>query len=176
MDLKKLKISYLLFTQAFFEDNYRLNTEEAYLCKKTGKIIFVKDYEDESAFIDDADFELSAQEIENLKESDIKTEEIGTNPDRYLLIPKTSYGGHQDILRKFLISIENGGSFTGAEINDATVADYYNERELIGYWLKQVSGEMGDAYMNFRDNYNLQQAEKWLQENGIEAEWTSGSN
>ena len=176
MSLKKLKIAYPLFFLAFFEDNYRLNTEEAYLCKKTGKIIFVKDYEDESAFVDDADFELSAQEIEDLKENDIKTEEIETNPDRYLLIPKTSYSVHHDILREFLSSIKNGGRFSDLEINDATVADYYNERELIGYWLKQVSVEMGDAYKNFKNNYNLRQAEKWLRENGIEVKWTSGSN
>ena len=50
MSLKKLRIEYSLFTQAFFKDACRLNAEESYFFKITGKIMFVKYYDDESDF------------------------------------------------------------------------------------------------------------------------------
>ena len=150
--MKKLKIDQILFFyHAFSIDvGFQPYPDEAYLCKKTGEILFLPD-------------EMSDYS------NDENHEAVKKNPNQYLQIPGKSHGEHHEILKDFLNSIEKSDSFSESEIKGANEA-YYGAKS-IGFWKKQVSEEMYDAYSDFREKVLETEGEEWLRKNGIEVEW-----
>ena len=155
LSMKKLKIDKIFFFQVFNADwNFEPHEEEVYLCKETGQLLFFPD--------ERADYYESGSEE--------KHEAVAKNPDRYLRIPKTTHDEHHEILKDFLSSIKNSDSFHKSEITYANAA--YTIAESIGFWKKQVSEEMYDAYQDFREKVLETEGEEWLRKNGIEVEWS----
>ena len=91
---------------------------------------------------------------------------VAKNPNQYLQIPGKSHGEHHEILKDFLSSIEKSDSFSESKIKGANEA-YYGAKS-IGFWKKQVSEEMYDAYQDFREKVLETEGEEWLRKNGME--------
>ena len=154
--MRKLKIDQILFFNHAFsiDEGFQPYQDEAYLCKETGEFLFLidkmADYYDSSC--------------------DKNYEAVAKNPDRYLQIPGRSHGEHHEILKDFLSSIEKSDSFSESKIKGANEA-YYGAKS-IGFWKKQVSEEMYNAYQDFREKVLETEGEEWLRKNGIEVEWS----
>ena len=86
------------------------------------------------------------------------------NPVKKTVNPLSFSGGCD-----FLSSIKNSDSFHESEIKYANES-YYGAKS-IGFWKKQVSEEMYDAYQDFREKVLEAGGEGWLRKNGIEVEW-----
>ena len=161
--MRKLKIDQILFfNHAFSIDvGFQPYPDEAYLCKKTGEVLFLPD-------------EMSDYSCDENHEA------VKKNPNQYLQIPGKSHGEHHEILKDFLNSIEKSDSFSESKIKGANEAYYtashlsheFGKRKSIGSWKNRVSEEMYDAYSDFREKVLETEGEEWLRKNGIEVEWS----
>jgi hypothetical protein len=141
-----VKIEEMLFMGGFGTDrDYSSDADVGYLDKQTGDLLWQPKSERCS------DLEEMHAEHKELLEAD---------PDRYLPLPELDHVDfHHAVLKAFLKEDPDEAGLYGIS------------HSSIGKWKESVDEAVWYSFVEFRDERKKEEAEKFLAEHGIEAEW-----